>query len=71
MTCFSVVPAQFGVCPASRQRDENQQDDVVDQDQTDRKEESPEHRLPKVKLFGLIQSCQPAARRQITGTWSQ
>lgn len=57
-----LLPPQVGVCPACRQRGQEQQYDVVDQDQTDWKEETPKHRLPKVELFGLIQSCEPAAR---------
>lgn len=57
-------PSEFAVDPARGQRDENQQNGVVDQDQSERQEETPEHRLPKVKVFVLIQSSQPAAKRQ-------
>lgn len=54
---------QVFVCLACRHRGQDQQDDVVDQNQSNWKQETPKHWLPVVKVFILIQSSEPAARR--------
>lgn len=54
-----MLPGQSGINFARGHGGENQQDDIVNQDQTDRKKESPKHWLPKVELLLLIQRCQP------------
>lgn len=57
MQWILMLPLQFFVSPPCGQ---DQHYDVVDQDQANRKQERPKHRLPKVKLLVLVQSCKPA-----------
>ena len=55
------LPVEGGVRPAGCLGDQSQQDHVVDQDQSDREQETPKHGLVEVKVFVLVQSRQPAA----------
>lgn len=57
------LPFQDSAGLAGGDDGQDQQDDVVDQNQADREQEGPEHRLPVVEAFLLVQSRQPAAAR--------
>lgn len=57
------LPLQALICLAGGHGGQDQQDDAVDQNDTDWKQESPEHGLAVVKALFLVQSCEPAAAR--------
>lgn len=56
------LPPEVGVCDTRLHRGQDQQDYVVDQDQTHWKQETPKQRFPKAEAFLRVQSCEPAAR---------